>query len=447
MKKISLTNSPLISTLGFVSVLWLGMVSTSFGYTSNNDTKAVLSDGSFDDTAAAVAYVSQRNEDGWIVTIGSAGGAYTWPQMLNVSVQHAFTLQGASPSVRPTITSTATSGFGVYVNCSDGKTVTIKDIRFQGWNSSNALFLIEGGGEDCFRLTNLEFSGGSANCIWVSSLGTTDTRPGPYGLIDHCSVPNGGGFIFIRDNPSARPNSWHRPMSWGTKRAVYIEDCNLSAPRPIMGVWGVTDGDNGARFVVRHCTLNNMPFGTHGADSQPLENGQNPNHSNLQAEIMHNTFSVTGALDTFFILRGGSATIFDNTLTGSGDGFMNTMTKTSFYRATEGNGVCPVDRTYPADYLGTQQPGCGVVDAPGQDPKNPTEPWGSVPIYSWGNKLNVPIVWGEVGSSQWVSQNRDFFIGKARPGYTEFTYPHPLQGVGNNQAGRPLPPANLRIAP
>ena len=414
------------------------IVISGYCFNTNSASKTVSTDGSYTDTAAAVASVTRKDEDGWTVTIGSPGGSYTWPTMLDINMPHVVTIQGASSTDRPTITINATTGFGVFIAATEGKTITLKDLHFDSWKTGNGLILIFGGGDDCFRLTNLEFTGSNSSCVWVSALGATSTKPGPYGLIDHCSIPSGGGLIFVRDNPLATPASWHRPMSWGTKHAVYVEDCNFSAPKPLVGVWGVSDGDNGGRIVIRHCTMQNMPLATHGADSQPLENGQNPNHSMLQVEVMHNTFTATGPIDTFLFLRGGTATVFDNTINRTGDGFLNTLIKPSFYRSIPGNGVCPVDRTYPADYLGTQQPGSGVVDVPGQDPKNPKQPWGSVPIYVWNNHINAPITYGQVGGSEFIQPNRDYFVDKERPNYTEFVYPHPLQG-GSTTGTAPKP--------
>ena len=415
----------------------------TFAFSTDTAAKTVTSDGSFEDTSAALAAVANKKEDGWTLTVGSPNGTYTWPSMLTINVPYVFTIQGASASARPTITVTATTGFGLYVECKHEKPVTIKDMRFEGWKTANGLFMLGGGGEDTFRFTNIEFTGANTAAIWISSPGGVSGMGGPYGVIDNCTLPNGGGLIYVRDNPGARPDSWHRPMSWGTKKAVYVEDCTMSASTPRFGIWGVGDGDHGGRVVIRHCKLRNMPMGTHGADSQPLINGQNPNQSVLQVEIMHNEITVTDALDTFFFLRGGTATVFDNTVNKEGGGFLNTFIKTAFYRATPGNGVCPVDRYYPADYVGTQQPGSGVVDSPGQDPKMPNEPWGSVPIYSWNNRLNLPVVWGEVGGNSFTLPDRDYFVGKPRPGYTEYTYPHPLRAEGT----RPSPPTNLRVTP
>ncbi|HEX8281202.1 MAG TPA: hypothetical protein VF551_07485, partial [Chthoniobacterales bacterium] len=302
---------------------------------------------------------------------------------------------------------------------------------------------ISGAGDDSFRLTNLEFKGTYTHCIRISG---TSSGPGegPYGLIDNCSMPSGGSFIFIRDNPGANPNSWHRPMSFGTKKAIYIEDCTFIAPAGFAG--GIADGDNGARYVLRHCNMVNMGTGSHGADSQPAENGQNPNKSILQIEMMHNSLTVDGrGMDMGIFIRGGTANIFDNEFKAVNGGYMNCAIKLAYYRALAGNGVVAVDRVHPVDYLGTQQPGCGYVGKPGQDPRFPNEPWGSVPIYAWSNRHPAANGYLYGDPSGFMQEKRDYFLsydesGK-RPGYTEYTYPHPLRGI----ASKVPAPKNLRI--
>jgi hypothetical protein len=146
-------------------------------------------------------------------------------------------------------------------------------------------------------------------------------------------------------------------------------------------------------------------------------------------------------LDAMFYMRGGSGVYFDNTLNRQGTGWYNFMIKMVYQRADGQNPFVTVDRFYPADYIGTMQPGCGVVAVTGQDPKHPSEPWGSVPAYIWNNHINAPITYSAVyADSPFMQLNRDYFYSSdssaAKPGYTEYTYPHPLAGVPS--------PKNLR---
>ena len=150
---------------------------------------------------------------------------------------------------------------------------------------------------------------------------------------------------------------------------------------------------------------------------------------------MHNTYRVTSyngkpqALETCFYLRGGTAAFFDNTITAeSGSGY-NGVVKLQFYRSVPGGyGVCKQDRFYPKDYLGTMQPGMGVIpEATGQDPHYPNEPWVSVPVYYWNNHVEASIWFSQIlVDSPFMQQGRDYFVDIPKPGYTEFTYPHPL---------------------
>src|SRR4051794_35916569 len=88
-------------------------VSASYGYNRDDASKTITSDGSLADTQAAVNYVRDRGQDGWVLTVGAAGGNYTWTAALTVDVSnHIFTLQGASAANRPSISSTYTGDCG-----------------------------------------------------------------------------------------------------------------------------------------------------------------------------------------------------------------------------------------------------------------------------------------------------------------------------------------------
>ena len=416
---------------GFVAAVFSALCAPAVLSYSNLGNNSFQSNGSARDTQAAIAAAPA----GGTVIIPS--GTFSWPTAVTIS--KPITLQGASPSNRPVITSSYSAGAGIVLVCRPNQTITIKDIRFINWSASNSLILLGGGGENAFRLTNLDFDGGHGKwCIWVSTPGGSGGE-GPYGLIDHCTWLNGGSVIFIRDNPLSNPNSWHRNMSFGTNKAVYIEDCTFSA-RGNPTANAAFDGDNGCRIVFRHNTLTNFLTCVHGADSS------GPINSGLQAEVMHNTYRVTSyngqpqGLETCFYLRGGTAAFFDNTITAeSGSGY-NGVVKLQFYRSVPGGyGVCKQDRFYPKDYLGTMQPGMGVTpEATGQDPHYPNEPWVSVPVYYWNNHVEASIWFRQIlVDSAFMQQERDYFVDIPKPGYAEFTYPHPLTTSGPPPATTP----------
>jgi hypothetical protein len=401
--------------------VWTAIFMLIFGSLSVPNSRAKVYDS--DGSAASVKTLLNRAANGDTITLPA--GNFTWA--FPVTISKAITLQGAGVG-QTTINSTHTGGQAVSVNCVPGSMITIRDFNVGHTTTQNCFFLVTGSGENQFRFTNLSFATGGMWSIWISFPGDTTQGEGPYGLIDHCTFNSCGG-AFVRDDPNANPNSWHRPMTFGTPKAVYIEDCTFTATTLYPNAMVATDGDNGARIVFRHNQLQDYCFGTHGADSP------GPLNSALQHEVMHNTFTVTDGVsqDLAIQFRGGTGVVFDNTLNSLGKGEYNTLLKLSYFRASAGGGgVCKQDRVYPQDYIGTMQPGSGYR-TPGQDPKFPNEPWGSVPVYLWNNHVNAPARFGQVvtgldgNAAPFMKQGRDYFVDIEKPGYTEFAYPHPLQ--------------------
>lgn len=409
------------------------------GIIANDAAKTVSSDGSISDTQAAVNYVDAKNADGWVLTVGSAGASYTWGSQLSINISHVTTIKGASATNRPTITSAA-GGTGISMGVTNGKTITIRDFIFNEWNTSDSstLFQISGSGVDCWRITNCKFNHGApSKIVRVGNSGGGGTltlgAEGPYGLVDNCQCGSGAGFYFFEVG-----QNWRRPMTWGTNKAFYVEDCTFTGSS--IEFLTAVDSWNGARYVFRHNTLTNMFVASHGADSAGTLN------SVLQMEVMHNTFTVSTAFDKAFFVRGGTFVFFDNKLNGAGYNFGVKMT---YFRATPGTNTA-VDRFYPQDYVGTMMPCSGYVGTTGADPKWPSEPWGSVPAYIWGNTGNAPLQYGIANSNSggFNAPNRDYFL-TPKPGYTEYTYPHPLRTGGSGTSDVTPPtvsvtaPANL----
>ena len=388
------------------------------------------------------AVSSASDGDTVVIPTGSA----TWSSQL--SITKAITLGGSGPDARPNITSTSTGAVGIIFTVPTGKTVIFQHMNFAEFKATNALIEVAGEGLDVFRLTDLVFTHENAvAAIWISSASSGRTAAGPYGLIDHCNIIGSGYGIFIRDNDSL--SSWARPMTFGSSNAVYVEDCTFgnttfTSGRPVL------DSNNGSRWVFRHNTIVNQNVGTHGADSS------GPVNSSLQFELMHNTFKLTNnppgvTSDAFVSTRGGTGVMFDNTGTADAGTWVNHLFKVAYYRASSNGGVT-VDRFYPGDYVGTQQPGCGYVATPGQDPNYPTKTWGTVPMYFWGNSVSGPgieVLGVGIGGTPYsdylfMQAGRDYYNnGTQMPGYTEYIYPHPLQGSGL----APEAPHNLEILP
>lgn len=416
----------------------------------HDDTRQIETNGSFSDTETAVAYVAGKAQDDWDIIIGSAGGAYTWGSQLSVDIPFKTTLSSPSSSNKASITSTAATGQGIALNCADGKTITVKDLIFPEWTPANCLFLVTGGGVDCFRFTNVKWiHEGPSNAAYISTASSGRTDAGPYGLIDHVQILGSGYGFFIRDNNSLE--SWRRPMSLGARNAVYIEDSLFGGTSFISGS-PVVDSNSGARWVMRNSVFVDQALANHGAQ----DGSGGSTGGSLQHEVMHNTFLSTIAgngpsLFTLMLFRGGVQYIFDNDFNiESGGPEGGSPIRQDFFRA---EGGVTIDRFYPADYVGTQQPGMGVIPGVfGGDPNYPLEPWGSIPSRFWSNRRtgnwssngDVPSTAVRWNAGGFVVRDRDFFESSddsARPvGYAEYVYPHPL-----NSGVEPSAPVNTII--
>jgi hypothetical protein len=413
----------LIIPLIFVSV------DTGFAFTANDGNKTISSDGSLSDTQAAVNYVAGKNADGWVLTVGAAGGSYTWNSVATVNVPHTFTIQGASSSNRTTIN--FGSGANLIINCAAGKPTTLKDFQFH-----NAPGLLTDGSVHiygtglCFRVTNCKWDNMNSWALFIGGINDTATG-GPYGLVDHCQweMPNFGNYMNVRDNGSISHRGWTRPMSWGTTDTVCVEDCTFTNTNGVNAITSIAEADAGARILVRHCQINNLAWSTHGRQSGAAD-------STLQLECLHNTFNYTVhtvQAPYAFWLRGGTAVINDNTISIAG-GYLSAgfrFTEECAEPANWSSEHCSHLYTNPPDYPAFQQVGHGVVSGA----------QGLVPVYAWGNPDPGGIYYGlyEVQDTAFIHTNTEI-IFSAKPGYTELVYPHPLRNGSGLSA-----PSNLRV--
>lgn len=483
--------------------------------TADDPTKTATSDGTLVDTEAALAYIDAKNEDGWVLTVGTVGGSYNWASAPTVGFGRSVTVQGADPTTLTTI-NTSSTGFGIILTCTSSKLITLKNFNFPDYASANAMLLVNGTGTDAFRVTNItadasNHGGGAKFLAYVHTAASGVTTEGPYGLFRNITITSSGGIcgFFIRDGDSVA--SWDRPMPWGTNKAVFIEDCTLTSNSLVQGS-PFLDSNNGGRAVWRYNTMLRGSVANHGADTSGTVN------SALQVEVYNNTFTIGDgeAMDRLMSNRGGSGLYFDNIINReTGVGEANTMLKLQYHRAGplgDGQGGVVQDRFHSAlsttiaagsdgaalpqaiinvadtsalladfasgasfvikvttsagvqdvtctgktgtsftgctggtgtmstggavtrasDYVGTQQPGAGHTVGVNGDPQNPAKEWGSQPMYIWGNSVSVPLQFGLVSNETYgfMQLNRDYFLS-AKPGYSPYTYPHPLGDVPN----------------
>jgi len=239
------------------------------------------------------------------------------------------------------------------------------------------------------------------------------------GVVDHCifNATNGSGHtkafqINAKDidtetgggDPSVSygSTSWTTASSFGTKEALYIENCTFNWTAQYSGA----DMDEGARVVWRYNTFIGTGPGSHGDD------GGNTDRGVRHYEIYENTFDGNGVgLYAALRFRGGTGVIYNNEFSGNyGSGIILYC-----YCAHSDCGPCssfPEPCSYPCS---------GQI---GQGPDDTTDP-----LYLWNNTWNDGLgisVRSCTNIGNIIQENRDYFADSVKVGYTAYDYPHPL---------------------
>jgi hypothetical protein len=285
------------------------------------------------------------------------------------------------------------------------------------------------------------------------------------GVVHHCKMTGKWkGFAMVNHaswggSGSYGDGSWAAPTTPGMlagASAMYFEDNWMTNTDPVAA--NFFDGFTGARWVIRH---NFMQYGS--STSHGTESGGRRRSIRWQ-EVYENTYDLQGkAIDYVAWFRGGSGVMFNNRVINSGG--VNSMGKRAMCRDAGSCGFAvntfqpwsnPCDGTKPYDqntdatgYMCVDQPGSGQsidlrdqLTPPGK-PANVSEP-----IYVWGNTINGASDncgnFGCLNNGEHAQIQRDVKIGVARPGYTPYTYPHPL--IGGTDTTPPAPPSNVRVS-
>jgi hypothetical protein len=326
-------------------------------------------------------------------------------------------------------------------------------------NSSSPLFNLTSGNSYHVRISGIRFNEGSGMVNAVRFQGTGSKVP----LLDDCyfqvkerqnvNEPDGAVLALLSQGgvawncylsgagfgastvdgvaPDGASVIVQSPRAWTTASTMGALDTNGNInwyleDSTFFNFGQFPDVDNNGRIVIRHSTIDGASGVTHGFTSA---------WGGRFAEYYNDTFNVTtngrDIAGRYFWVRGGTALFTDNVV----------------YRPNTGYGA-PVllaigDNTSPSgSYLIPRQPGCG---------HNGTS-YVSDPIYIWNNTGAGAQSWGYQdqpgGWESYVVLNRDVFVsgvpGNPKPGYTKYTYPHPLRSGGS--ADSPLgSPANLKL--
>ena len=410
-------------------------------------------------------------------TVTVPAGSCTWTTSVSIS-NKGITLRGAG--IGQTNITDGTSGQALKINVdSNTHFVDVSGFTFiKSANNSSGMIQMDG----TQAVVGFRFH---HNRILMASAGARGIVPTSiYGVIDHNTfdvTATDGSIQMI--SPSGSPDStdggftpWMRPLSLGSINAVFIEDNTFNYGSIAEDC---IDSYGGSRIVIRHNTFNNSHIGFHGTDS-------GNRRSLFSFEIYENTFN-NNTSSTFraATVRGGTGVVYNNKYGGShgtwygvilmvyrGTGLDqstwgacngtnweigSTDFKSNASRQSSTNGgvkfcsldrdrVCTSDSTCSAASAGTCSTyfdGSGNAGYPCRDQPGRTHNQALEPVYAWGNTggVDIGVYDGGTGANigNYLQSDRDFVnSSSAKPGYTAFTYPHPLQS-----GGAPPPPSTV----
>ncbi len=220
-----------------------------------------------------------------------------------------------------------------------------------------------GGDTPAFRVDHIRW-----NSLRQWSIHMTGTA---CGVIDHCKLENNciyESMIMAHGSwggKSRGDGSWADDAYWASGKAVYIEDCVLNA-KP--GTTWVVDAlpPGGARYVIRHCTIIG-DVSSHGTETSARS------RSCRTMEVYNNRIIAPGTNQgsNGIIVRGGSATIFNNYLTSWAVPITTWIYGLDFRRGPwfgYNLGWGPADGANPWD-LNDKAPYNGISPTPDSDPR------------------------------------------------------------------------------
>jgi len=205
---------------------------------------------------------------------------------------------------------------------------------------------------------------------------------------------------------------------------------------------GVTDCDDGCRMVVRHNTFSFGGLNSHGQDTSP--------QGMREWEIYNNQFlypnssSTLANVQQYIWIRGATGVIFGNS-------FQHISGQTWGTKPEIKMSIRGAEDVRP-------QGSCAQVSYPvphqlGQNNNGSSD--FTDPVYLWSNTMGsgAPVLatgwnWGNpcgLNFNNFFQSPRDYVdngsAGGAKPGYTPYTYPHPLAAGSGTP---PAPPTNLQ---
>jgi hypothetical protein len=337
-----------------------------------------------------------------------------------------------------------------------GQTKDSKDTTTISNSRNNGLLIISNPTPFACTLSGITFDGGHAHghdqigiSVNTPALMHDCTFVSKGGLLDLIRFRVNGGVVwnwtFYDYDENEEAISFKDPAggaegvspSWSTNDTMgmadttgtantYVENCTFDEM-----AWQALDFDDNSRVVIRYCTFNNSAGTSHGLDSSP--------YGTRQWEVYNNTyiFSTTGRsmggkhfpleLDWWFYCRGGTGVVFNNVMPDINTEKWGEKASILFtvFNIRRKSAYIPCQTQWEALHQVGQGYNAGLV-------LDPVYVWGNTGGTSY-NKLNLND-WEPdqcrdgLYSSEFIQEARDVYLGTAKPGYTPYTYPHPLRG-------------------
>ena len=387
------------------------------------------------------------------------------------------------------ITSTAGSGTWTFWWIATHPTTTIVDAYQGNANSDDPMLKIQQTLSGNAEISGIQFLASTNKSSFVGLF--TSAYITPKTLIHDCWFENDGGgaaAIFAASNQGLVWNcsfddtfsqnavavviKWEfgaGDVSWTTNSTMgaddtngatnfYVEDCDFHA------YLNAFDIDSNTRIVWRHNIDDNSGLGSHGADTGPI----GLRHAELyDNELVFDNFgdcngSTTLPVCGFFWMRGGTGVVTDNILPAISSCAWGNKGNVLFsvLNTRRNSGAYCCWQSYPAPHQVGQGYGTGAVFHAFTSICPPYIGVGfsyftySEPVYIWNNTDTGGDTVGltqdptdQCGNGQqvanYVQQGRDYLIA-AKPGYTKFTYPHPLR---SQPSPPPIPPPTPTVSP
>jgi len=242
-------------------------------------------------------------------TVLVPAGTCTWSTMVRITGKR-LKLLGAGIDITNINDSTTSGALGITASTADFVDVSGFTFIKARANSDGMVQIAGTQGDVSFRfhhnrLFDNRVAGGRG--IYVSST---------YGLIDHVTIDvtdtTTSDQMISVDGSSIGSDGgytpWMQPLSLGTNKAVYVEDCTFTVANQNEDV---IDAYSGARLVIRHNVFNDTAVGFHGTDS-------GGNRGVVSVELYDNAFTNNSANQRRAVTnRGGTALYFNNSYGGT----------------------------------------------------------------------------------------------------------------------------------